>query len=270
MAFVFREWWAENKATINQNRRQQYAQDPEHRAHVTAVNAKSRQRRKKELLKQEEEAAGYRKVAIEGYPEWKQMEVVDASGNTVWGFSIGALAAATRRSIQSLRAWEEAGIIAKAELRSPKGDRLYTAEQIESIEADLRAKGRLRETNRQRRGIPRVEKMVRFADGSERLVVLFLVAGLATALGRTIVTVQQMEARGVLPATPFRASDRHYRLYTVEQIAAVKAAYATVNRSVRDPVSKAAFTAAVTEAWSKLGIDGAKIIEDPKPEEQAS
>lgn len=269
MAFVFREWWAANKGSFNEKRKARYQKDPEHRAHVTAVNAASRRRRKEAQLQQEAEADRYRKVAIDGKYEWKQMEVQNAEGETVWGFSIGALAAATRRSIQSLRAWETAGIIPPADLRSPKGDRLYTAERIEQIEQKLRAEGRLRETNRQRRGLPHVEKLVRFPDNTVRPVVLFLVAAVAEAIKRTIVTVQQMEAREVLPPTPFRASGRRYRLYTVEQIAAVKTAYESVNSSVRDPASKAAFRKAVEEAWEKLGINGACVVEDTDAAEGA-
>lgn len=274
MAFVFKDWYEQNKEDLNKARRDRYEADPEHQKHVRELNAESRKRRRKEVQKEAIAASKARKIQG-AVREWKEFDVEVPDGNggvkTEKAFTIGALAAATRRSIQSLRAWEKAKVIPPADATSGKGDRLYTVSLIEKIVTDLEKSGRLKETMRQRRGIPRVEKMVRFADGREERTTLFLVAALAQVLERTIITIQGMEGRGVLPKTPFRASTRRYRLYTVEQIEAVKARFREMGDRLRDDAVKVRFHDAVKADWEKLGVMDAVIIGDtddagPEPE----
>jgi DNA-binding transcriptional MerR regulator len=267
MTFDFKQWYEKHGTDLNKDRRERYAKDPAYRDRVRQLNADSRARKREDRQAEARATAQAQLTGIRPQP-WKEIDVErenpeTKAKETVRGFTIGALAAATKRSIQALRMWERSGLIPKPDLQSPKGDRLYTVDLIERIVRDLEAKGRLKETGRQRRGIPTTTKRVQFANGETREVVLFTVASLAKVMRKTVVTVQQMEERNELPETPFRATERHYRLYTLEQVLAVVGAQDLLGRGTQpEPDALAKFYAAVTEEWKALGVMDAKLIEE--------
>ena len=77
---------------------------------------------------------------------------------------------------------------------------------------------------------------------------------------RTVLTVGQMEQRGHLPETPFRASSTNYRLYTVEMIEVARKAM-----DARDGVIRGKkwqyFHDEVLAGWTDLGVMGASLVD---------
>jgi hypothetical protein len=130
------------------------------------------------------------------------------------------------------------------------------------IQKLLKQQGRLDE-NKVRDGFsPKVfPREVKKDDGSVEEMALVRVGVLAKAVGRTVITVDQMEKRGVLPATPLRASSRKYRLYTVEMITAVKKALDKRGENIRGDDWEG-FHDEVLAAWKDLGLSKATLVDD--------
>lgn len=267
MAFVFKDWYEKNGADLNERRVERYRNDPEYREKVRARNATARATRRQANQREAVASEEARRATVG--PRWKEFAVPNPNdpAQTVAAFSIGALAAATHRSIQTLRQWEEEGVIPAADATSAKGDRLYTVGRIEQIVNKLQDENRLIETGRQHRTIPAVQRTVVFADGRTETLEMHQIATLVQASGRTLVTLQQMEGRGTLPATPFRASRRRYRLYTLAQIEAVKAAF-IAHPTLRTKEAQAAFREFILAAWERSmpGLMQAQLQEEA-PEE---
>ena len=76
-----------------------------------------------------------------------------------------------------------------------------------------------------------------------------------------MVTLEQLEHRKLLPATPFRASKVGYRLYTQEMMEAVKIAFDKRGGEVRGDLAWQEFYDEVFAAWKGLNVIGARIIE---------
>lgn len=266
MPFVFTEWYEKHGAELNERRTKRYREDPEYRASIQRRNADARAKRR-QAAQQEEQAADEARLATPE-PRWKEFVVTNPANpaEKVAAFSIGALAAATHRSIQTLRQWEEEGVIDPPDATSGKGDRLYTVARIERIVTKLEEEGRLTETGRQHRSIPSVRRTVVFQDQRTAEFEFYQIATLVRATGRTLVTLQQMEGRGVLPATPFRASARQYRVYTAEQIAVVKAAFLKYP-ALRGKTAQDEFRKFILAGWERdmPGIMQARLSPDPDP-----
>ena len=266
--FSFREWYADNGEELNRSRRARYDNDPEYRAQVLRLNRASRQRARKR--REEERRQALAAVEAPGRPRaYKTVEVSMGEGEPpVKLFTIGAVAKALGCSVQQVRLWEKRGVIHPAELRSDCGDRLYTGHEVDEMRQRLLDNG-LMEAQADARlfqgGQPKhFVRLVRFADGTERRVALFRVGSLARALKRSVLTVEQMEQRGALPSTPFRASRTRYRLYTVGMIAAVAEAYLSRGGAIRGRERWAEFTAEVKAAWEALGVFGAELADEPR------
>jgi len=266
--FDYNQWYAQHGADVNARRKRRYGEDPKYRERVQAHNADSRKRTRaqRRAARNEEEKA----KATTNTPRWKETTVT-SDGAPVKAFSIGALAAITRRSIQSLRAWEQAGIIPGADARSARGDRLYTVPLLERIYDTLEREGRLRETGRQHAAVHHLAKTVRFADGTEKVLPLFLVGALAKGLGRTIVTVQSWIRLGALPETPLRASIRQYRLYTEPMIAAAVKRLREVGDFRASEERRQEFHDKVHADWKAAGfltatlVEGEPVASEPPP-----
>ena len=264
--FDFKQWYGEHGEELNKDRRDRYNTDPEYRKRVLAQNKASREKRRKAQAEQKAEERKAQKFQARARP-WKTVErvVKDKKGveHTVKVFTIGALARALGCSVQAVRLWERQGVIPKTPIRSGKGDRLYTVEQMEMIQQLLKQQGKLDE-NKVREGFsPRVfHREVKFADGKVKESVLVRVGVLAKAIGRTVITVDQMEQRGVLPHTPFRASSRKYRLYTIPMIDVVKKAMDSRGETIRGKEQWQGFLEEVTAGWKKLGVLGASLLAD--------
>jgi len=263
--FSFKSWYAENGEELNETRRRRYELDPAYKARVLKLNRDSRARARKkraEVRRREREA-----VATPTKPlPFKTVDVPMGEGQPpVKLFTIGALATALGCSVQLVRLWEKRGVIHPAELRSDRGDRLYTDHELEVIRErlikngilQLDAAGRVYQMEKPKHFVRRV----RFEDGTEEDVALFRVGVLAKAINRTVLTVEQMEKRGALPSTPLRASRTRYRLYTAEMVAVVAQAYNDRDGTIRGKEQWAAFSAEVTEGWRSLGTLGASLVD---------
>jgi len=263
--FDFKEWYGEHGKKLNKGRRDRYSLDPEYKARVLAQNKASREKRRTSQASRKAEERKAQKVRVRARP-WKIVERViqDKNGveHTVKVFTIGALARALGCSVQAVRLWERHGVIPKTPIRSGKGDRLYTVEQMEMIQKLLMQQGKLDE-NKVREGFsPKVfHRKVKFANGRVKETVLVRVGVLAKAVKRTIITVDQMEQRGVLPTTPFRASSRKYRLYTIGMIKVVKKAMDARGETTRGSDQWHGLLEEVLAGWEKIGVVGASLAD---------
>lgn len=258
----WQEWYAVNGEELNDARRERYKTDPAYRAQVLEANRKVREARRRAKAEQAKtESAAVKAPAIP-----RGFKVLETSGKGRGKkkgppqklFSIGALAGVLGCSAQAIRLWEKKGLIKPPAHFSPKHDRLYTLDEIEIIRARFQAEGRMCEIA-ERNTEEVVKREVVLADGSQAAWEFFRVGVLARALDRTVVTVSQLEDRGRLPETPFRASQTRYRLYTASMIRAVKEVFDTFGGRLRGAPSWDRFRAAVLARWRDLGVLEVKL-----------
>jgi len=256
MPFDFKDWYEDNKERWNGARRSRYENDPEYRARVLEQNRASRDKRR-EVDEEELEAE---EAASKTDPSEAWMEFMDEDGQ-VW-LTIGAFARALGKSVKTLRLWEVKGWIPQAEQRTPKGERLYTPEQILAIREKLLVEGRVGQSGLQAKTGSYV-KQVRM--GNEVVpVVLFRVSALARSAGRSTSIVLQHESKGRFPETPLRAKGGQ-RLYSADMIEAAVLAYRWLDtQPAPKPWDK--FCSKVRVAWHALGMEGAEVVDPPTPD----
>jgi DNA-binding transcriptional MerR regulator len=265
-AFSFKKWYEDHGDDLNRSRRKRYKVDPEYRARVQKMNRESRRRHK---LEQETERRKLEKnieIPTEKARPWKTVQASAMVGDKrvqAQLVTIGALARSLRCSVQAIRLWEKNGILPPTPLRNSKGDRLYTAEYVEMAVELLRAQGKLNEDLLRRRYDPRnVVRDVKFADGSIKRLVLLRVGTLARAMGRTVLTVEQMEIKGLLPETPFRASKTQYRLYTEEMVEVASEVMRKWGHDLRNDEGREKFRSEMRRRWEALKVFGAQLVEE--------
>jgi DNA-binding transcriptional MerR regulator len=265
--FDFKKWYGKHGKKLNKSRRERYAEDPEYRARVLKANRDSRKRRRKEQQSAKAEERGATKLKTRPRP-WKVVEAeIETSTGTARNklFTIGALARVLGCSVQAIRLWEKQGVIREPEVRNGKGDRLYSPNEIRVIHEVMQAQGRVSDSKVRQRSTPQgFERRVQFKEGKKKhvkLVRLFRIGVLAKALDRTVLTVEQMEQRGALPATPFRASSTGYRLYTFEMVEVAKKAMDARDGVIRGKKKWAAFYNEVYEGWTRLGVMNASLAD---------
>jgi DNA-binding transcriptional regulator YiaG len=263
--FDFKEWYDANGEKLNKDRRTRYHTDPEYRKQVLAQNKASREKRREATAEQKGAERAARKFKAKTEP-WKTVEITVKDKKRkpyqVTVFTVGALAAALGVSVQAVRLWERQGVIPKTPLRSGKGDRLYTVEQLEMMQELLKKQGKLDEDKLNETRVAReFLRKVKLSDGKVEEWVFVRVGVLATEIERGVITIDQLEARKLLPQTPFRASTRKYRLYTRAMVGVVKKAMEKRGETIRGAEQWAGFYEEVSAGWKKLGVDkGAKLL----------
>jgi DNA-binding transcriptional MerR regulator len=251
----FKKWYEENKGTFNAARKERYKNDPEYKAKVLRQNQEARRRRKERAIQEGAQRRLATKVTLS--PGWKEVDTLyDMEGNVVdgSGVTIGAVAGALGRSPQTLRLWEERGVIPGTPYRSGRGDRVYTMEQI----AEIRELAGTLPKRKQRAKDAFLFRSIVQADGTVRSVRLFRVGMLAEAIDRTRVALVQLERQGRLPRTPLRMANGH-RLYTYEMIIAVRDAFDNFDGRLRGEKDWMQLYASIRAAWEDQGIWGSQL-----------
>lgn len=261
--FNFKEWYERNGDKLNKDRRRRYDEDPEYRARVLEMNRKSRAVRQKEQAVDREKARDAREVNVRLKP-WKTIEAkIGKKGKqaTATLRTIGALAKALGVSVQAVRLWEKQKVLPPAPLRNEKGDRLYTQEYLDMATKVMRQQGRL-DPDRLSQPAETKAFLATVQLGKKEIqVTMFRIGTLARAIRRTVVTLEQMEAKGYLPETPFRWGKKtRYRLYTADQMTAVRESLSARGGSIRGPENWKKFFDEVESTWERQGVYQAKLI----------
>ena len=254
----FKEWYSENGNDLNKRRRSRYQTDPDYKDRVLRTNRASREKRRLTVQEETDKEKAAIKVKTPS-KAWKEVDAdatgnPNASGQTL--LTIGALARALGKSVQVLRLWERKGLLEETPFRNAKGDRLYTPELVVKIHKNLEDKGKLATTFKPRILSRSVDLRVRLADGSERTEKFFTIGVFAAALGRSVVTMEQMERRGALPRTPFRTPKGH-RVYNADMITVVKTALDSRGSRIRGEAWNS-FREEVESGWTKALVVGAR------------
>lgn len=262
--FSFEKWYAAHGVLLNEERRKRYKTDPGYREKVLAQNRKSRRDKAQERAVERAKEEGAREIALPEH-NWKVVDVEVPQGRgtrTIPAVTVGGLAAILGRSIQAVRALEAQGVIPEAQYRSTRGDRLYPEAQVVEIHGTLLAAGRLKDAGRRKgSGTMPYRRTVLWKGRPAGEVALFRVGALALALGRTVVTTEQMEAAGTLPKTPFRGSSTGYRLYTLGMIEAARKAMMQHGPALRGKDVQKLFHDDVEAAWKAEGVFTASLVE---------
>ena len=263
--------YLKNKQDISEARKTKYRTDPEYRATIAARNRSSRQATASSArIRQARLETQY----IGNYRGYEQ--------DGVSYFTIGAFAEGLNCSEETIRDWEEKGVIPPCEHRSDKGDRLYTKASLLSTLDLLVQRGRV--VGVESEGGQRVfvlahpqpprsarESTIRLTTGDIRKVPLYRVGVLAKRLGYAVSTIVAWEYEGLLPETPFRTIFRSHltpegtkpgtRFYTEGMISACLRTLHGYRTAPSDQQWNE-IKAAITAAWRVLGVygEGAALV----------
>jgi DNA-binding transcriptional MerR regulator len=252
----FKTWYKEHGSELNADRRDRYKSDPEYKKQVLEANRESRRRRRASQL---EVRAAERKVQkVKTGRQWKEVEM-EVDGKMVKFLTIGALASILGRSKLGVRGLEKKGIIETTPYRNPQHERLYTPEKVLEIRQTLAAKGMLE--RKKTTGIPEfVHCRVKLSDGSLVTCPLFRIGIMAKAVGRSTITLEQMERRKAIPSTPLRLPPNR-RVFTAAQIEVVKNAFDRRGGDLRVDTDKTLLREEILAEWAELKLIGAKVVE---------
>ena len=258
----FQDWYKVHGEKLNESRKDRYQNDPEYREKVLAQNRKARRKKREES--KSERLAQRAAQKVKPSKAWKsvnwEIEDEDGTKRVVKMFTISAVARSLDCSVQALRMWERKGIIESTPYRYSKGDRLYTVEQIEAMRKHLTKEGRVGPNKTKIKSQPYVEKKVVMAGRKRgRKTRLFRIGTMAQLVGRTVVTLEQLENKGSLPETPFRLSEAGHRLYTLGMMKAVKKAFDKRDGEVRGEEAWQGLFSDVKASWEAMGVMGAHM-----------
>lgn len=130
----FSKYYEENKAEINEKRRQRYEEDPEYKQRVLKSSREYRRRKR-------ERDGGERKVRAPRFA--KPLVVKTGDGGTIELYSVGFVARLLRRNVQTINHWEKAGVLPPTPYRDERGFRFYTIAMIGAIRDAVSHKRRL-------------------------------------------------------------------------------------------------------------------------------
>jgi DNA-binding transcriptional MerR regulator len=253
-SWSFKDWYRQHGDALNSGRRFRYHLDPNYRERVLEHNRQSRTRKREETL---EERRTKRVVkSAKPTPAYKTVKLDTGEEAS----SVGALAQALDRSIQTVRGWEKKGWIPETPHRTARGERLYTKKQIADICKDLEKAGRLGEARS--RPVMRTAYQVR-ENGQFTEMELYPISVLAQACDRSIVTLDVMESKGALPSTPLRYGTLGRRLFSGPMIEVVREAFIRQGGEVRGQDAQTVFREEVETGWQGLGVYDVEVV-DPQ------
>lgn len=251
---------------MNERRRDRYATDKAYRETVLERNSESRRKHRRQLIEENRAKAAAKKLKTDG--SWKVhtfIEKIDGRDVEVTYFTIGALAKILGKGISTIRVWEKQGVFPETPHRSPKGDRLYTLEQVQAIRNNLRKEGRVESAAKLKKNsnVPEpVIRKVQYDNGTVREVKLYQIGTLSAIVGKTVVWLKMLEKKGRLPKTPIVKSSLNHRLYTVEMIDVVRAAFESHGIHLRgNDLEWKAFRETILDGWEQLGVEHAQVVE---------
>lgn len=265
----FQRWYEKNGRTLNKERKKKYHSDPSYREKVLEQNRAARAKKRDEVRAARKSAGGSERTLVTKSWKTRPMELTLESGEevVVQGFTIGAVAAILGCSVQAIRLWERKEILPATNFRYQGRDRLYPWELIDEYQEILLRTGRLDPLKAKPRPLWMTKQIVKFSNGTTAETPLFRIGVLAKAAKKTVVTLEQWEARGLLPATPFRHispnkvnGEPGYRLFTLPQIRAVVNALKSRVWEVRGEQAQKEFHDEVLAAWEVQGVVGARIV----------
>lgn len=252
----FSEWYKTNGQKLNESRRDRYKTDPEYRKQVLDANRESRRRAREKQIQDKAEA--YKNttglVKADATPKWK---TVEQDGKTY--VTIGALASVLGRSKLGVRLLEKKGHLPPTPYRNEAGERLYTPEMVLQAREALAAKNML-EPRKTARIPENVLCDVKLSDGSTVRTHVFRIGILAQAIGRSPITLEQMERRKAIPSTTLRLPPNR-RVFTAEQIQAVKKAFDRRSNDLRVDTDKKLLREEILTEWKELKLVGAKVMD---------
>ena len=254
MGFDFKKWYDENGDRLNKARRARYETDEAYRKSVLQTNRASRRKRQGE--DEGEKKAEKKAQKVEVSDAWR---VVEVDGKEY--LTIGALARVLGKSVKTLRLWESKGILEETPNRSPKGERLYSPDQVLEIRKKLEAEGKVSDVQSTPRLRPLIRD-VRLKSGATVEMRLFRIGSLARTVGRSTATLLQLEAKGRFPETPLR-SPGGQRLYTLEMMESARRAFTSFDRKISNDWEE--FFSEVIKGWDGLGLNGAEVLPVVKP-----
>ena len=248
----FQLWYDLNREDLNEQRRERYKTDPKYRDKSIKRNRNARKRERQETY-EERQLQLYARI-LHTSQRWREVhDAIDSvTGDPVGEpcVTVGLLSDVLGCSIQSIRLWEKKGLEQKTTLRSPKGDRVYTAALIREIRRGLHEKGII-DLEGKRILMRRKKKWqlyaVKDSNGQEQHLRLYPVEWAAEIVMVAPSGIVDLEKTGRFPKTTLR-TDRGHRLYSFEMLVALHDGQAP--RDIED----------VRLRWQELGMAGAEII----------
>lgn len=254
-AFDYKKWYKENGKALNEKRKARYNSDPVHKSHILDANRDSRRRKRAvELVERSHERAA---MKCKPGPKWKQV-TIEIAGTPTEAVTIGALASILKRSKLGVRLLERRGVIPATPLRNKARERLYTLAMVEDIRKLLDSKGML--VRKKVAVMPEcVVVAVKLADGTMTDLPVFRIGVLAKAVGRSTITLEQMERRGAIPATPLKLPPNR-RVFTQEQIEVIRSAFDRRGGDLRSGHDKDKLYGEILQGWTDLNLIGASVV----------
>lgn len=260
----FKDWYTRHGKELNKKRRQKYKNDPKYKDRVLALNREHRERDREIRIAEHGAEAGARKVSPPS--SWREVEkVIEGKEETL--LTIGAVSRLLHRSPQSIRQYEKKGIVQETKHRDDRGTRMYTPAQILSLYKAVKHTDIAFSAEDKADPTP-MWVALQHSNGSTETIAAYRVGTLSKAVGKTVLTLEQLERKGVFPETPIRHPDNGHRYYTTPMIEAVAKAVNSVGAiRLRGTERQKKFFDDVTTAWTALGIVGSKVISVTHPDE---
>lgn len=244
MSASFGNWYSRNKEKWNETRRERYKSSSEFRDRNKGYTKKYVEKKKVERAKEREE----RNKASTVYVRKKyKFFVTDHNGELVRGVTLGGVAEFCGVSLAAIRKWITEGLVIDSEIKGPRGERLYTADMLESVYETLKSKGKLH--SRGANYIAFVGTMV-YDDGRIERVKLYTIKVLASLLKRHVSNMYILETRGILPKSPYKPSG--FRLYTPAMIE-------TAFKIIKDNKDNVTTGGRITSEWIEQGVFNSEL-----------
>ncbi len=240
--FEYKAWYEQNKERVSEARKRRYETDPAYREKIHDRNLKVRTTKKRADLQVKREEDKAKKAEAE--TPWREVTI----GGQVY-LTIGALARVLGKSVKTLRLWESQGILPKTGHRAPRGDRLYTPEEVLDLRERLLAEGKIEDVVPAARAMGSVHTVC--VHGVPIRLMLFRISVLADAAGRSVATFLQLEDKGRLPKTPLRSTGGQ-RLYSREMIEAVAKAVRLMDAACGRDWDR--FYRQIVTDWERVGL----------------